>query len=74
MTIGDAVSGTGRYDTRRPSVTPCPATGDTARDDHLVPEICPEYVRNMPGICLMMPDDVSLLGLSGDRVTDGVSG
>jgi len=50
-------------------VTPCPATGDTARDDHLVPEICPEYVRNMPGICLMMPDDVWLPGLSGDRVT-----
>jgi len=46
-----------------------PATGDTARDDHLVPEICPKYVRNMPGICLMMPDDVSLPGLSGDRVT-----
>jgi hypothetical protein len=30
-----------------------------------MPGICPEYTR----ICLMMPDDVSLPGLSGDRVT-----
>jgi len=29
----------------------------------------PKYARNMPGICLMMPDDVWLPGLSGDRVT-----
>jgi len=31
-------SGDGRYGTRRPFSTPCPAMGDTARDDH--PRLC----------------------------------
>ena len=53
-----------------------PARNDTAHDNHLVsgnarnmPGICPEYARNMFGLCSVIPDDVWLLGLSGDRVT-----
>jgi hypothetical protein len=82
-------SGDGPYGTRRPSLTPCPVMGDTARDDHPrrrvrrpaiphathlvsddaricpdMPGMCSEYTR----LCLMMPDDVLLPGLSGDRI------
>ena len=38
MTIPDAMPGDEPYGTRRPSSSPGPATGDTARDDHLVPD------------------------------------
>ena len=48
------------HHTRRPSSSPYPAPGNTARDDPLVSgnvRKCPEYVRTMPGyarICPMM--------------------
>ena len=38
MTIPDAMPGDEPYGTRRPSSSPGPATGATARDDHLVPD------------------------------------
>ena len=38
MTIPDAMPGDEPYGTRRPSSSPGPATGDTARDDPLVPD------------------------------------
>ena len=89
-TLLDAVSGDGRYGTRRAGshairrrairhatglTARDPARDDTAHDDHLVSgnaRKCPDmpgYARNMFGRCSVIPDDVWLLGLSGDRVT-----
>ena len=57
--IRDAVSGDGRYGTRRSFPMPCPTTGDTARDSSRVRR-CPDmpgYARNVFGIYPVMPDD-----------------
>ena len=65
--IRDAVSGDGRYGTRRSFPMPYPATDDTAHDNHprrsdRRPALrhamiisYPKYARNMPGICPDMP-------------------